>query len=224
VNKLYWVKNNEAYYAYKSKNSYLESHASNIYTICGNVIYFIQDPQAKQIGVDKYFTHLEQRQEFCQKHYENLKEHKMTNENQKDNEHNITLCPSMENDGNMGVNNEQPKMVLKKKDETMTNENNKLQDLILTTENLKEIKVLDKPTDTPTRLVWIMRTIAYEYSRGKKGCCVPLNEICIHLKVGSSQHYEFNKNIVEALEHAGYTAKIRFKVELIGDCLEIVWG
>ena len=103
-----------------------------------------------------------------------------------------------------------------------------LQDLIITKDDLQELKVLDKPTDTATRLVWIFRTVAYEYSRGKKGCRIPLNEIGINgltlRKQGDKERYKFEKDISKPLEQAGYTVNMMFNMELIGDCLEIVWG
>jgi len=103
-----------------------------------------------------------------------------------------------------------------------------LQDLIITKDDLQQLKVLDKPTDTATRLVWIFRTVAYEYSRGKKGCRIPLNEICINglslRKQGDKERYKFEKDISKPLEQAGYTVNMIFNMELIGDCLEIVWG
>jgi len=103
-----------------------------------------------------------------------------------------------------------------------------LQHLIITKDDLKQLKVLDKPTDTATRLVWIFRTVAYEYSRGKKGCRIPLNEIGINgltlRRQGDKERYKFEKDISKPLEQAGYTVNMMFNMELIGDCLEIVWG
>jgi len=103
-----------------------------------------------------------------------------------------------------------------------------LQDLIITKDDLQQLKVLDKPTDTQSRLVWIFRTVAYEYDRGKKGCRIPLNEIGINgltlRRQGDKERYKFEKDISKPLEQAGYTVNMMFNMELIGDCLEIVWG
>lgn len=94
-----------------------------------------------------------------------------------------------------------------------------LQDLILTKEDLKEIKVLDKPTDTATRIIWIIRTIAYEYGRGEKGCCVPLREIGLMAVFGKEEIQE----LINILKR-NYKCNLILNKELIGHCLEIVWG
>lgn len=96
-----------------------------------------------------------------------------------------------------------------------------LQDLIITKDDLKQLKVLDKPTNAESCLVWITRSIAYEYGRGERGCRIPLNELNVNSKNIPAQ---FMREVCLPLEKAGYSVSIKFNMELIGDCLEIVWG
>jgi hypothetical protein len=132
--------------------------------------------------------------------------------------------------GKNGLGNSALPIFITDLEKEMTNETQKtqVQNLIITKDDLKQINVLDKPTDTQSRLVWIMRTIAYEYGRGKKGCRIPLNEICINglslRKQGDEERYKFEKDVSKPLEQAGYAVNMMFNMELIGDCLEIVWG
>lgn len=111
------------------------------------------------------------------------------------------------------------------KEHKMTNENQTkddidLKDLIITKDDLKQLKVLDKPTDIATRLAWIMRTVAYEYSRGKKGCCIPLREIGLMAVFGKEEIQE----LINILTECNYKSNFVLNKELIGHCLEIVWG
>ncbi len=104
----------------------------------------------------------------------------------------------------------------------MTNETkNDLQEFLVPKDELKLLKVMDKPTDTETRLIWITRTILFEYSRGKKGCKIPLNELCM---TGFNMPVSFMDEVITPLRKAGYYANLTYREQGLGDCLEIVWG
>lgn len=93
-----------------------------------------------------------------------------------------------------------------------------LQNLILTKDDLKQIKVLDKPTDTATRLVWIIHTIVYEYAGSKSGCHISLFEM------GLNRHSQEIKELSKTLEQAGYKVNLCLNNQIYGDCLEVFWN
>ena len=105
-------------------------------------------------------------------------------------------------------------------DNVMSMPQDDLQYLLVPKDDLKLLKVLDKPIDTETRLVWITRTILFEYSRGKRGCYISLFTLNLITNISKFEVQE----LIDILEANGYQATFIQNKELIGDCFEIVWG